>query len=186
MGDEAAYRKLEGWLAENGYRRYAVTDVTASDDKLSLTWANPAWDPAPPKGGFEYGVRHTGVSMRYDSCIAQPQVLGVCIPGGLREFLLAFDEMLPAVQAFATARTKHCNGCGYCTQTDKTGTRPKAFIPVKHGGKTRALCTYFPGYSYCWTQLDDPLAENIIALLAFMDSRLVQRKPPHRRVKHGD
>lgn len=171
LGDEAAFRKLETWMLDHGYRSFLISNVTASDDTLSLTYANPLWSPKPPKGGFEYGIRHTGISVRYDAYVQTPPVLGLCIPNGLRDFLTAFDQMDPQVQAFTARRTKRCDGCGYCVQTDKTGQRPKAFVPVQFNGNTLSLCTYFPGYAYCWSSLTQALADDLIALLAFMDSR---------------
>lgn len=53
------------------------------------------------------------------------------------------------LQAFVARYTKHCDDCGYCVQTDRTGQRPKAFVPVQYGGETLPLCTYFPDYAYC-------------------------------------
>ena len=42
-------------------------------------------------------------------------------------------------------------------------------MSVDYEGESYALCPYFPGYSFCWTSLDDILADNIIAFLEFMD-----------------
>ena len=164
LGDTVAFRRLEDWLAAHGYRRY-----TTLRDGLSLDWANPAWDAAPPRGGFEFKVRHTGVSCAYDPLVQQPAVLGLCIPGGMKESLLAFDRMEAPLQAFVARQTKTCDGCGYCTQTDKTGHRPRAFVTVDHNGNRLPLCTYFPGYSYWWTELNDNLVDSLIAFLGFLD-----------------
>ncbi len=164
LGDAAAFRRLEEWLTAHGYRRY-----TALRDGLSLDWANPAWDAVPPRGGFEFKVRHTGVSCAYDPLVQQPAVLGLCIPGSMKDSLLAFDRMGAPLQAFVARQTKTCDGCGYCTQTDKTGHRPRAFVTVDHDGRQLPLCTYFPGYSYCWTELNDELVDSLIAFLGFLD-----------------
>ncbi len=166
---ESPFRRLESWMLENGYQRYDLYDVTASDCKLSLTYANPLWGKEPPNGGFEYKIKHTGISVRYDYYTTQPTVLGLCIPNGLKDFLTAFDSMDDNLQEFVVERTKKCDGCRYCVQTDKTGTRPFAYIPVIYEQKTHSLCPYFPGYHYCWTALDDGLIERLISFLAFMD-----------------
>lgn len=171
MGNEAAFRRLEGWMLQHGYERFLITNTTASDDRASLTYANPAWGATPPKGGFEYGMRHTGVSMRYDIYVANPQVLGVCIPGGMKAFLEKFGEMDAGLQAFVASRNKPCNNCGYCTQTDKTGKRAKAFVPIEHDGKKYAMCTYFQGGRFCFSALTDELVDMIIAFLGFMDEQ---------------
>jgi hypothetical protein len=54
-------------------------------------------------------------------------------------------------------------------QTDKTGKRPLAYVTVNHGQADYNLCTYYPGYNYCWTSIDDALADQLIDMLYFMD-----------------
>ncbi|MDR0399383.1 MAG: hypothetical protein LBH51_00390, partial [Treponema sp.] len=146
---ESAFRKLEDWMIARGYKRYNIYDVTASDCKLSLTYANPLWDKHPPGGGFEYKIKHTGISVIYEPTIRNPVVLGLCIPNGLKTYLNAFDLVDEKTRGFVIDRTKKCDGCGYCIQTDKTGSRPLAHIPVDYEGKKYNLCPYFPGYWTC-------------------------------------
>lgn len=172
LGDEPAYRRLENWMLRRGYVRFDSLNATASVDPVSMTYANPAWSPEAPRGGFEYKIRHTGISARYDAAACCPPVVGLCIPGGLKPYLDAFDAMEPRVRRFVADRTKRCDGCRYCVQTDKTGARPLAKIRVAHDGAILHLCPYFPGYNYCWTRLDDALADDLIAMLSFMDGRL--------------
>lgn len=80
--------------------------------------------------------------------------------------------MSPAVKAFVIERTKKCDGCRYCVQTDKTGNRPLACIPISYEKVEYQLCPYFPGYQYSWTSIDDELVDNMIEFLTFMDSVL--------------
>lgn len=164
LGEEA-FRRLEGWLIEQGYTRFECLDGS-----LSLDYANLGWDQAPPRRDFLYKIRHTGISARYDDYAAQPAVLGLRIPGGMKPFLQAFDLAEEPVRDFMWQQTSRCSGCRYCVQTDKTGTRPLASIPVQHRGQTRQLCPHFPGCSYCWTTLDDGLVDNLIGMLHFMDA----------------
>ena len=166
---ETAFRKLENWMLEKGYLRFTITNITASDCKLSLTIANPKWSANPPSGGFEYKIRHTGISAQYDFYTANPPAFGLCIPNGMKAYLNAFDLMDSKLQKFVTERTKKCDTCKYCVQTDKTGTRPLAYIPVEYENVQYHLCTYFPGYNYCWNSIDDDLAEQLIHMLSFMD-----------------
>jgi hypothetical protein len=166
---EPAFRKLENWMISQGYKRFDIYNVTASDCKLSLTYANPAWSSEHPNGGFEYKIRHTGISARYDIYVNNPVVFGLCIPNGLKSYLEAFDSADKNVQKFIAERTKKCDGCIYCVQTDKTGKRPFAAIKVSYQGENYNLCPYFPGYSYCWSSIDDELAERLIGMLSFMD-----------------
>jgi hypothetical protein len=82
-------------------------------------------------------------------------------------FLDNFDAMDTNLQEFVVSQTKKCDGCKYCVQTDKTGSRPLAYITVNKGQHN--LCPYFPGYQYNWTQIDDKLADQLIGFLSFMD-----------------
>ncbi len=166
---EAAFRKLEDWMIAQGYKRFDIYNITASDCKLSLSYANPIWSEEQPNGGFEYKIRHTGISARYDPYFKNPVVFGLCIPNGLKTYLEAFNSADNSVQNFIIEHTKKCDGCRYCVQTDKTGTRPLAIIKVVHGGKEYNLCPYFPGYSYRWSSINDELVERLIEMLAFMD-----------------
>jgi hypothetical protein len=166
---EKPFRRLEGRLTEKGYKNFDIYDLVGSDCKLSLTYANPAWSAERPRGGFEYKIRHTGISMRYDAFIKEPCVFGLCIPNGLKTYLTAFDEMNEKTRNFVISHTKKCDGCRYCVQTDKTGSRPLAIVKASHEGKNYNLCPYFPGFSYCWTSLDDALADQLLEMLSFMD-----------------
>lgn len=168
FGNEAFHR-LKSWMDDHDYRPFDIFDTTASDCRFSLTYANPAWSAEPPHGGFEYKIRHTGISMRYEPCINSPWIIGVCIPGGMKRYLEHFDEMPANVQDFVISRVKRCDGCRYCVQTDKTGKRPFARIAVQYEGKAYTLCPYYPGYSFWWTGIDDTLSDYIIGLLSFMD-----------------
>jgi hypothetical protein len=166
---ESSFRKLETWMVEQGYKRFDIHNITASDCKLTLTYANPLWGKEPPKGGFEYKIRHTGISAQYDFYVQQPAVFGLCIPNGLKAYLDAFDSMGAENQDFVVNHTKKCDRCGYCVQTDKTGSRPLACIQVNHGQKNYNLCPYFPGYGFSWTSINDDLADRLIGMLSFMD-----------------
>lgn len=166
---EKAFRKLENWMIGQGYRRFDNYNITASDCKLSLTYANPMWSKERPTGGFEYKIRHTGISARYDSCFENPVVFGLCIPNGLKTYLKAFDSANTNIKNFIIKHTKKCDGCRYCVQTDQTGTRSLAVIKVVHEGEEYDLCPYFPGYGYRWHSINNELAEQLIEMLGFMD-----------------
>ncbi|MDR0946579.1 MAG: hypothetical protein LBM87_02370 [Ruminococcus sp.] len=78
---ESAFRRLENWMIKQGYKIYEIYDITASDCRLSLTYANPVWSDESPKGGFEYKIKHTGISALYEP-FTQCAYLGLCIPNG--------------------------------------------------------------------------------------------------------
>ena len=172
---ESAFRKLENWMITQGYKRYDIYDINQWHCKLSLTYANPLWNEEPPKSGFAYKIRHTGISANYDPQYRDPAVLGLCIPNGLKVFLEAFESMDKNLQNFIISRTKKCNECRYCVQTDKTKTRPLVCIEIIHEQKEYRLCPYYPGGSYCWARLDDDLVDQLIEFLSFMD-KFVNKK----------
>ena len=168
LGDKA-FRRLEAWMIAQGYKAYDIYKTTWVDYRLTLTYANPVWGEERPNGGYEYKIRHTGISAQYDAYARSPASFGLCIPYGLKRFLENFDSMSDNVKNFVIGHTKRCDGCRYCVQTDKTGLRPLACIPIVHEQTAYNLCPYFPGYTYCWTSIDENLADQIIAFLTFMD-----------------
>jgi len=169
---EAAFRKLEKWMVKKGYTRFDAFDVTASSSKFTLNYINPKWSDEEPKGGHLFKIKHTGISVCYEPYAANPPLLGLRIPDGLKPYLEKFDSMDEKLKAFAVERTKKCDGCRYCVQTDKTGKRPLALVKVTYGKKDYSLCPYFPGFSYGWSVIDDELVEKLIAFLSFMDGLL--------------
>jgi hypothetical protein len=171
LGDKAAFGRLENWLEKHGYRRYQYLD-----GQMTMDFANPAWDKNPPTGGNQFKIRHTGVSFVYDKWVKEPALMGLCIPGGLKNFLEAFGDMEENEKDFVINQTKKCDACNYCIQTDKSGKRPRALIPVKHHENTHNLCPLFPGVGFGWTSINNELANDIIAMLSFMDSRLGKKK----------
>jgi hypothetical protein len=117
-------------------------------NKLPKAWA---WMSKRPKSSF--------VEFMY--CL--------CIPNGLKVYLDAFDTMSEKNKSFVIKHTKKCDGCRYCVQTDKTGSRPMAFIQIIYEQKIFNLCPYFPGYCYSWTNINDDLVDQLIEMLFFMD-----------------
>ena len=169
---EASFRKLENWMISQGYKKYDIYNLIASDCKLSLTYANLLWDKTAPRGGHEYKIKHTGISVQYDFYTQYPVILGLCIPNGLKHFLDNFQSMERKLKDFVVSQTKKCNGCRYCVQTDKTKSRPFVYITINHKKKDYNLCPYFPGYSYSWTKINDEIVEKIINMLKFMDEHI--------------
>ncbi len=162
-------RRLLDRLDAQGYQARDLYNTAWPDYRLLLSVTNPAWSPELPGLGYSYKIKHTGIAAQYDYGFREPVSLGICIPGGMKPWLQRFGGMDPALQAFVAERTKRCSGCRYCVQTDKTGKRPLARIPITYGGQSLALCPYFPGGSYAWNRLDDETVDRIIAFLTFMD-----------------
>ena len=107
---------------------------------------------------------HGGVELLYEPWRGRPAQLGLRIPY-FKELLQRADELDDRCKRFVLATTKSCDNCRYCVQTDKTGERPLAFYKVEG----RALCPMFCGFQYRWREVDDALAEDIVALLQSID-----------------
>ena len=174
LGEEEFHR-LEEWMLSQGYRAYDMYKTKFVDYCLTPTYANPAWSQEKPTPGFEYKIKHTGIAVQYDACVREPICFGICIPKGMKLFLEHFEEMPEKAKVLVIERTKKCDSCRYCVQTDKTGKRALAHIPVTYQGKEYILCPYFPGYNYSWKHLDRALTDSIIEFLAFMDKMLKKR-----------
>jgi hypothetical protein len=172
FGDESVYRRLETWMLDRGYKLHTIESITANNSSVSLVYANPAWGADSPRGGFEYKIKHTGIAAVYEPERLLPAVFGLCIPNGLKAFLNDFESMGDDLKAFVAERTHKCSNCRYCVQTDKTGKRPMARIPVNFHGMPYDLCPLYPGWSYSWRSLDDALADRLIEFLGFMDATL--------------
>jgi hypothetical protein len=113
--------------------------------------------------------------MQYDFYTQYPVIFGLCIPNGLKHFLENFQFMESKLKNFVISRTKKCDSCRYCVQTDKTNSRPFAYISINHENKNHNLCPIFPGYYYSWTSINNELVEQLIDMLKFMDKYIVKK-----------
>lgn len=166
---EAAFKKLEEWLLTHGYKRFNVYNIIGCDCTFSLAIINQKWNNEPPYGGCEYKVKHTGISAQFEDYLITPASFGLMIPNGMKAYLNAFASMDKELQTFVFERTKKCDGCRYCVMTDKTGKRPLCNTNIEFGGSKYNLCNLIPGYNYCWTSIDENLADMLIKMLSFID-----------------
>ena len=63
-------------------------------------------------------------------------------------------------------RTKRCDGCRYCTQTDKTGKRPFAATAMQDETQ---LCPYYPGFNYTFERLTKKDVDCVMDFLTDME-----------------
>lgn len=168
-GDHAAFNLFEGYFNQNGYRLVELREG------MSVDWAKTYGKKDEPLKAHWAERVHGGLSIVYDCRRANPMIYGLRLPM-FKELLGRFDEMDDAVKGLVIARTKKCDGCGYCTQTDKTGQRPRQTVTVQHGGQEHSLCTLFPGFSYVWTKVDEAEAKQMIGLLAYVDKEFAGKQ----------
>jgi hypothetical protein len=106
--------------------------------------------------------------LEYDWIRAEPVLIGLRIPE-FPKLLRQYDKMDENLRSFVVGRTKKCNACGYCTQTDRTGKRQPSFIAVESDDGPKNLCTLFPGFSYTWSRIDSETGRSIEDFLGFAD-----------------
>ncbi|WP_040950504.1 hypothetical protein [Gorillibacterium massiliense] len=166
-GDEAAFRALVEYLEANGYAR-----IDNRDHQVALDYVkNYDRKDMPVKDAWAERT-HAGISAKYDPHVKQPAYFCLRVPK-MKEVLGRFDSMDDEVKSFVVASNKKCDGCNYCTQTDKTGERGHSSIIVSHNGKEYELCLLFPGFYYCWVALDEGLVSGMIRYLRFIDETLI-------------
>lgn len=151
-----------GELEKRGYKR-----VDCHDGKvISLDYVKQHGKKEEPMKKAWAERTHSGISLTYEELRYEPCFLWIRMPM-FKMVLEHADEMPQHVVDFIEQSTKTCNGCRYCVQTDRTKTRPLAF--VKLGNKNK--CPYFPGFTMNWRELSQELAENIVALLDAIDAQ---------------
>lgn len=164
-GDAEQYDRLADYLEKAEYH------VMQGGGSSSLEFLKGKNGGVPEKGGFQYKVNHIGISMNYDPFVKEPASYSVCIPN-MAKLLSFYNEMDEILRKFIVTVTKKCDNCRYCVQTDKTGKREKAYAVTALEGRKYALCTYFPGYYYTFTELNELIVGCMIKILSFMDERL--------------
>ena len=159
-----AFDRLISFLDRNDYERIDcsegfslnyVKNYGKKREKLKAAWAERT---------------HGGIELVYEEARRNPVLLSLRIPY-FKEILEHSDKMDDKLKSFITGTTKKCDGCRYCVQTDKSGTRPLAAINVDD----HDLCPLFCGFSYRWRTIDDDLVDNIIELLQFIDEAFRER-----------
>ncbi|HWT27234.1 MAG TPA: hypothetical protein VN131_04780 [Mobilitalea sp.] len=99
------------------------------------------------------------------------RMIGLRIPY-FAELLKKMDQAEDKVKQIVVNRSKKCDDCGYCIQTDKTGKRPKIYIPVTYGDQQYNICSLFCGFNYRWRVLEDYKVDEFLCLLTFINSVL--------------
>jgi hypothetical protein len=167
--EKHAFKDLQDFFKQNGYKR-----VDCRDDQVSLDWAKNYGRKDEPLKASWAEREHGGISIWFDYSKKNQVFIGLRVPE-YRELLKQFDLMDDRQKAFVISKTKKCDGCGYCTQTDRTGSHKPQFVSVVYNGEHN-LCMLFPGFTYIWTRINDIAASNIISFLSWMDRILCRRE----------
>ena len=162
----AVLRQLDATLTGKGYRYLDIRE-----NEYSMDWVRYYGNKPEPLKGWWAERNHGGFSVTFDPTKRHPFVCGLRIPR-FKELLAHFSGMDDALQAFIMRQTKKCDRCGYCTQTDKSGQRPRQLTKVTYQNQSYELCQLFPGFTYRWTTLDESLVQDVIRFLDFTDQLL--------------
>ncbi len=147
---------LCGELEKRGYTRIDCKD----GKRISLDYVKQYGKKDAPVKMSWADKAHCGIEITFEELRLEPGFIWLRMPG-YKEVLERMDALPAGVRDFLAANTKTCDGCRYCVQTDKTGTRPLAAVSVNGHNK----CPYFPSFSLNWRSLSAELAQNILSVL---------------------
>jgi len=163
FGDENAFCLLEQYLDKNGYMR-----VETKRGPFTLDYVKQTVEKEVPLGSPQHGDPfHYGISAEYKASAAIPQFMVLRIVE-MSDMLLKFDRMPDGLKRFVVQYIKKCDDCKYCIQTDKTGKRKQLHIDLAYDGGY-LVCPLYPGFNFCFTELNDNLVQGLTAFLDFMD-----------------
>lgn len=91
-----------------------------------------------------------------------------------RIMLNSFNEMDTVMQRFIFGRLKTCDGCGYCTQTDKSGKRSCLAIDLECDDRRLNKCPLYPYFT--WNYLNENDLEQMLRLLELSEKTMVAYK----------
>lgn len=164
--DTEQYNRLTGWLRQNGYLRNVGSGTgSVLDYYKSINKKETPVGYAIHGDKFHYGFTF---EFRYE-----PRVMFHCEPRIIKyvEMLKKYDELSENTKKLILQRTKRCDACRYCVQTDKTGKRLFAAIKIMEGS---VLCPYYPGFYFVFERLTRKDVDYIISFLIDMEKVLTQ------------
>jgi len=162
FGNTGPFEKLFDFLEINDYKRVDIKDYNHG---ISLDYIKNYGPPDEPLKWAWAERTRGGIEVVYSEIRKNQPSITMRIPY-FTEVLKNADKMSGQVKNFVTSVSKKCDGCRYCVQTDKTGSRPFIYVDVDE----YKICPLFCGFQYTWKTIDDELAGNIIAMLEFIDS----------------
>jgi hypothetical protein len=154
--DSAWLHNLESFFEKLGY--------TCSNDER---WPCVRWEKEYP--GKERGYLH----ITYHWRDRRQMCYEFRVPS-FRLLLGHYEEMEYALKELCFIRTKVCDNCGYCTQTDKSGRRQKLALPLKYPDGEMLKCPLWPWFS--WNEIDSETIAKMERLFLFAEEKLYGQK----------
>lgn len=168
FADRNPFDTLIDFLEQNGYKRI---DNKEYNNQISLDYIK-SYGKYEDELKWAWAERtHSGIEVVYEEIKKNQPLISLRIPY-FGEILKDSEKMNQQVKDFVISRTKKCDGCRYCVQTDKTGKRPFAYISIDE----YKLCPLFAGFQYRWKSLNDKTVEGMIEMLKFIDEIFADRR----------
>lgn len=157
LGADGQLVKLCEELEKRDYKRIDCKD----GKRISLDYVKQFGEKETPVKMSWADKTHYGIELTYEDLRLEPYFIWLRMADFKNVLTKCSDSLPDNVVDFIVNNTKNCDGCRYCVQTDKTGTRPLAAISV--GNKKK--CPYYPAFSMNWRFLSTELAESMLAVL---------------------
>lgn len=142
--------KLEKYFLDKGYS-YDINDGGFNLHRIY---------PDKSEGSFNTGLDwRNNYQIRYSIGVPDFRIL-----------MNHFREMDDELKQFFFSRTNVCTGCGYCTQTDKTGKRKPLSVQIEFNGEIADKCPLYPNLG--WASLDGNTLSLIKKIYAFAEETL--------------
>lgn len=150
VDDPTLIRELDQFFEEKGYHK--------SFDEYGIHWDK------------EYTNKQKGNAVFAFSWKRWDQMMFTFRIPNFRLMMNHYDEMKPELQELTFSRMKTCDGCGYCTQMDKTGERLLFAVNLKCNDDQAMKCPFFPNMT--WRYIDRVETEKIKELFDFAENSM--------------
>ncbi len=156
LADVAPLEALEKTLSDEGF----VCMNSLLNAKTRFACAK--WSKDYKNGQKAY------MSVSHNWRFANPLIIEFRLPDFRTMLDTKYDSLKPSLQSFVFKRLKTCDGCGYCVQTDKKGSREKLSRVLASGGESALKCPLFPNFTF--REFDSSSIENMTELLKLCES----------------
>ncbi len=146
--DPTLIRDLEQFFEEKDFQK--------SFDENGIHWDKEYQDKQKGNAGFSFQWKRRN-----------QMVFSFHVPS-FRLLLGHYDEMNQELKELIFSRTKNCDGCGYCTQMDKTGKRLPLALELEFNSNRSMKCPLFPNLS--WRYIDKLETDKIKVLFDFAEN----------------
>lgn len=152
--EEDALTELEDFYRENGY---------ACGNSLlngKTRYACTKWQKEYKNG------QKSSFSISFNPRIKDQLKVEFHLPSFREALEKNFESLEPSLKSFVYSRLNNCSACGYCTQTDKTGTRPRLAREMEFADKKELKCPLFPNFTFQTISAEDITKMKLLCQMA--------------------